>query len=332
MTVYKDKRTGNYCYRFALNGVRYHRCFKTLKEKEVEALETVAKSELIKTGYDISQNIKYSLSELIEDYKKYADNNYSRPEDAKKNADDFYNVVGNKLAEEINLSDFEKYRSFKKKNNKNISNNTINRCVDDIKRIFSLAKSNKKIRYNPCDDLTKLKTTNPTKRYLTKEEEKKLLDVCNPMMKAIIITALHTGMRSSEIKNLKWGDVFIHQKYLIALNTKNGKSRELVITKQMESILNSLPKINEYVFCNPITKEPYKDFKTTFSRAVKNAGIPHITFHELRHSTASRLNELGVDIATIQEYLDHSDIRTTRGYIHSNRENIKSAIKKLSEY
>lgn len=330
MTVYKDKRTGNYCYKFVYNRVQYHRCFKGLKEKEVEALESVARGELVKTGYDISQNVQYSLSELIEDYAEYANNNYSKPKEALFIVNNFYKLIGNKQAEQVSLADIEKYRT--KRKNKNVKNSTINREVDNIRRVFSLAKENKKIRINPCEDLTKLKQENPTKRYLTKEEEEKLLDVCNPMMKAIIITALHTGMRSSEIKNLKWSDVFLKEKYLVALNTKNGKARELIITDQMADIFNGLLRLGEYVFTNPITKQPYKDFKSTFERAVKNAGIPHITFHELRHSTASRLNELGVDIATIQEYLDHSDIRTTRGYIHANRENIKIAIKKLSEY
>jgi len=124
----------------------------------------------------------------------------------------------------------------------------------------------------------------------------------------------------------------LKEKYLIALNTKNGKSRELVITKQMNKIFKELPRIGEYVFMNPLTKQPYKDFKSTFKRAVKNAGIPHITFHELRHSTASRLNEIGVDLATIQEYLDHVDARTTQRYIHKPRKNITDAINRLSQY
>ena len=101
-------------------------------------------------------------------------------------------------------------------------------------------------------------------------------------MKTIIITALHTGMRSSEIKNLKWSDVFMNENYLIALNTKNGRSRKLIITPQMKELITQLPILGEYVFMNPVTKQPYKEFKVTFRRTVKRAGIPHITFHELR--------------------------------------------------
>ena len=83
---------------------------------------------------------------------------------------------------------------------------------------------------------------------------------------------------------------------------------------------------------NPITKKPYTEFKTTFKRTVERAKIPHITFHELRHTTASRLNELGVDLITIQEYLDHADARTTQKYIHKPKKNILDAVNRLSKY
>lgn len=329
MSVYKDK-TGHYQYAFMYNGVRYHRRFKDATYEEVVAFETVAKSELIKSGYDITKD-KHNimLSEIIQDYIIYINNNYTRPKEAEFIINTFYKLIGNKIAEQITVNDLERYRISRKDK---VKASSINREMDNIKRCFSLAKTNKKIRFNPCDDLKKLRIVNPTKRYLSKEEEEKLLSVCSPTMKAIIIIALHTGMRCSEIKNLKWSDVFLKDKYLIALNTKNGKSRKLLITPQMSEVLKGMPRLSDYVFTNPLTKKKYRDFKSSFNRAVERAGIEHITFHELRHTTASRLNELGVDLSTIQEYLDHSDARTTQKYIHKPRKNILDAVSKLSEY
>lgn len=330
MSVSKDKKTGYYQYEFMYKGVRYHRRFKGAKYDEVIGYEAIAISELRKSGYDITQERhNYMLSEIIEDFKTYADNNYTRPEEAKFYVDNFYKLIGNKLAEKVDINDFEKYRNIRLKS---VTASSVNREMDNIRRCFSLAKSNKKIRVNPCDDLKKLRIKNPTKRFLTKQEEKKLLKAANPIMKAIIIVAIYTGMRTSEIKNLKWSDVFLSKNYLIALNTKNGKPRKLLITKQMKEELIKLPHLGEYVFTNPITKKPYTEFKSTFSETVKRAKIPHITFHELRHTTASRLNELGVDLITIQEYLDHADARTTQKYIHKPKKNILDAVKKLANY
>lgn len=329
MSVTKDKATGYWSYNFMYKGVRYHRRFKNASFDEVVGFEAIARAELRKSGYDITEAKIYMLSEIVQDFKAYADNNYTRPDEAKLIIDNFYKLTGNKPAEQVTLSDFEKYRASRK--NK-VTASSINREADNIKRCFSLAKSNKKIRFNPCDDLKKLRIKNPTKRYLQKDEEEKLLKAANPTMQAIIITAIHTGMRSSEIKNLKWSDVFLKDNYLYALNTKNGRARKLLITPQMKKHFKKLPKLSDYVFTNPITKQPYKEFKTTFKRTVERAKIPHITFHELRHTTASRLNELGVDLITIQEILDHADARTTQQYIHKPKKNILDAVKKLSQY
>lgn len=330
MTVKKSSKTGYYEYNFMLNGVRYHRSFKNATYKEVCTYESVARAELIKSGYDIvKENKQYTLSQIIEDYYTYIENCNTQPKYTKVVIERFYKIVGNKLVNKITLADIEKYRAIRKDD---IQNSTINREINSIRRMFNIAIANNKLKENPCKNLTKLRIVNPTKRYLTSEEEKKLLAATHPIMQSIIIFAIHTGMRCSEIKNLKWSDVFIDNGYLLALNTKNGKSRKLVITPQMKDILNNMPVLSEYVFTNPLTRKPYTDFKTSFKRAVIKSGIPHITFHELRHTTASRLNELGVDLKTIQEYLDHSDIKTTQGYIHKPRKNITDAINRLANY
>lgn len=148
----------------------------------------------------------------------------------------------------------------------------------------------------------------------------------------MIILALNTGMRVGEILNQKWEHIFFKLNYLVALNPKNGKPRKILLNKTLKAELENLPKISEYVFSNPITKTKYKNIKKTFSRAVERAGIPHIPFHELRHTTASRLNEKGVDILTIKEILDHADLKTTQQYTHTPRKNILDAVNILETY
>ena len=151
-------------------------------------------------------------------------------------------------------------------------------------------------------------------------------------MRSMIILALNTGMRVGEILNLKWEHVFIDRKYLVALNPKNSKPRKILINSTLKAELVKIPKISEYVFTNPKTKTQYKNIKKTFSRTVIRAGIPHISFHELRHTTASRLNEKGVDILTIKEILDHADLKTTQLYTHTPRKNILDAVNRLEDY
>ncbi|MCM1266177.1 MAG: site-specific integrase, partial [Candidatus Gastranaerophilales bacterium] len=238
-------------------------------------------------------------------------------------------LVGNKNAEEITSADIEKYINLRLSK---VKNSTINREVDVIRRIFSLAVDNRKLKVNPCSTIKKLRIENPPERYLSKDEEEMLLAACNPVMQAIIITALHTGGRQNEILALKWSDVFFKEDYLILLNTKNNKPRKLPLTKTLKGKLLNLPRYSEYVFTSPVTGTKYTEVKSTFKKAVERSGIAHITFHKLRHTTASRLNEAGVDIVTIQKILDHAELRTTQRYTHNSSASITNAFDLLDKY
>jgi len=330
MSVYKDKRTGHWGYNFMYKGGRYHKVFPEAKTKdEVEGYEQIARAKLRQKAYGIIEKRSYTLLDLINDYNIYKETAYTRPHEFDYVVKRFLKITGNKMADEIILNDFLKYQNIRAKE---VKASTANREMDCIKRIFSLAKQNRKIQYNPCDGLEDLRIENPPERFLTKEEELRLLEVANPVMQVMIIVAIYTGMRTNEILSLKWRDVFFNEGYLIALNTKNNKPRKLPIIPKVRKALLSLKRLSEYVFTSPETLTRYKDIKTTFARTVKRAGIPHITFHKLRHTTASRLNELGVDIIVIQRILDHSDLNITRQYTHTFDDSIINAFNKLNEY
>lgn len=331
MPVYKDARTGHLEYNFMYKGKRYHRVFPEAKTKdEVQGYEQIARANLRQKGYGIEEN-QYNalLSEIINDYNLYKETKYARPHEFDYVTERFYKMTGNKMANEIILNDFLKYQNIRAKE---VKASTVNREMDCIKRMFSLAKQNRKIRFNPCEDVEDLRAENPEERFLTKDEEIALLKVANPAMRSMIIVAIYTGMRTGEILNLKWTDVFFNERYLLARNTKNGKPRRLPMMSKVKNEISAQPRISEYVFTSSKTMTKYKDIKSTFARTVERARIPHITFHKLRHTTASRLNALGVDIVTIQRILDHCDLNITRLYTHTFDDSIINAFNKLNEY
>ena len=150
----------------------------------------------------------------------------------------------------------------------------------------------------------------------------------------MIIVAIYTGLRTNELLNLKWEDVFLRNKnpYIYVRETKNNEPRKIPLINKVKKVLTEILHESEYVFTSPVTRGKYLDIKTTFGRTVLKAGIPHITFHKLRHTTASRLNELGVDIVTIKEILGHKDIKTTLRYLHTTEEYKIAAMSKLEAY
>jgi integrase len=73
------------------------------------------------------------------------------------------------------------------------------------------------------------------------------------------------------------------------------------------------------------------DHKVGFAKAVRLAGIPHIRFHDLRHTFATRLVCAGIDLVTVQKLLGHSKITTTARYAHSLFDDKMAAVMRLDK-
>lgn len=167
MSVYKHKN-GYYGYNFSYKGKRYCRTFKGISKEEVANLEIAHKFMLIQNGYDITKRKTYYLKDIVIDFKEYAKGHYTRPNDFDYVINNFVKLIGNKDISQIVKSDIEKYVCFRLNS---VKNSTINREMDIIKRIFSLAVENRKLSINPCSTFKKLRIDNPPERFLTKDEE-----------------------------------------------------------------------------------------------------------------------------------------------------------------
>lgn len=106
--------------------------------------------------------------------------------------------------------------------------------------------------------------------------------------------------------------------------TKAGKRIIPLIPKLgdiLKQIEDSGPNPHGLVFHHPDGKpiDQEQDQKA-WKQLLKDAGIPHVRQHTIRHSTATLLMEAGVDVHVIQSVIGHTDIATTRGYQHVNLE------------
>jgi integrase len=174
-------------------------------------------------------------------------------------------------------------------------------------------------------------------RYLSTEEIDRLLAVCPAHLKRLVLTALHAGMRKSEILTLRWEQVNLEQRFVLLLDTKNGESRGVPLTETITGVLRELQAEQErfglsstFVFPNPLTGKPYRhDIKTSWYTALRKANITDFHFHDLRHTCASYLRMQGVDLLTIAEILGHKDLKMTRRYAHVAPTHRLAAIEKL---
>jgi integrase len=143
-----------------------------------------------------------------------------------------------------------------------------------------------------------------------------------------------TGLRQGELLGLRWRDVDFEAKKVRVVSPyvrgefgdpkSEGSGRSVPLGERVATELKALRERSEYnkdkdlVFCHPETGHPLDRAKLArrFKKAIKSAGVPDITFHELRHTFGTRMAAAGVPLRTIQHWMGHADSKTTQVYAH----------------
>ncbi|MCH7567817.1 MAG: tyrosine-type recombinase/integrase [Nanoarchaeota archaeon] len=162
---------------------------------------------------------------------------------------------------------------------------------------------------------------------LTKEEVKKLIDSAETKKSRLIISLLYSsGLRVSELVNLKKDDLNFEEKIGKVRKGKGSKDRIFTISENLAKELHHYlqkKKNNVYLFSRdrPLTT---RNIQKIVKHTKQKAGInKKVTPHTLRHSFATHLLENGTDIRMIQVLLGHANISTTQIYTHVSSEELK---------
>lgn len=207
---------------------------------------------------------------------------------------------------------------------------TVNRLLATIKHMFTKAVEWGMVEEETLKRVRKVKLleeNNRRLRYLSKEDCQTLIKACDPHLRPIVVTALNTGMRKSEILNLTWDNVDLKHGFILLgqSHTKNAERREIPINSTLRETLEELFRGTKdrprridipWVFYDPITGKPYQSIKRSFASACRRAKIRDFTFHDCRHTFASHLVMAGVDLTTVKELLGHKTLTMTLRYAH----------------
>jgi len=190
------------------------------------------------------------------------------------------------------------------------------------------------MRENPASEVKLLKEEKYRMRVLEKVEAELLIGAAEEYLKPILIVALSTGMRRSEILRLNWNDIDFVNYNMHVRNTKSGKDRMIPMNSLVAETLKKQDMSGEFVFLPPRKKEDgffhkvSRDLKTT----CRKIGIDKFRFHDLRHTAASwMVIDGGIDLVTVKEVLGHSDIKMTMIYCHASQESKRRAVEALEK-
>ncbi|MCI0656403.1 MAG: site-specific integrase [Acidobacteria bacterium] len=170
-------------------------------------------------------------------------------------------------------------------------------------------------------------------RILTGEEEPRLLKVSPPWLQDLLVVALDTGLRLGELLALKRDGVDLGRRLLKVVHTKNGRARSVPLTSRAVGALAARMRSGSgggEIFRSG-AGEAYWRVRSAFLRACALAKINGLRFHDLRHTFATRLVTSGVDLATVQRLLGHSDIRMTLRYSHPSSADVIEAVRRLEQ-
>jgi integrase len=159
---------------------------------------------------------------------------------------------------------------------------------------------------NPVLKIAKEKVRNLIERWLTTEEEQRLLAVSPTWLQETIVFALHTGMRRGEILKLHWSHADLSRRTLTILEQKNGSRDTLPVNDTAMEVLQARAPVRtsstDAVFVNGAGgPRNARKLLQAFYPAMRKARIARLRFDDLRYTFATRLIQAGVDVYTIQK-------------------------------
>uniref|UniRef100_A0A7V3NUT1 Site-specific integrase n=1 Tax=candidate division WOR-3 bacterium TaxID=2052148 RepID=A0A7V3NUT1_UNCW3 len=204
-----------------------------------------------------------------------------------------------------------------------ITDSTVNRALAGLRRLFNFAVSREFMEESPFPKTSKSGLFYPEKKglrnFFTEDQMEKIVEAAPPWLRPMILTSYYTGLREGELLSLRWQWIDLQDGVIYLPSTKTlkdptGKGQKVVMQRELVSLLKSLPRKSDWVFCRP-SGEPFKQWHIykPFKKVLQAVGIDpkNYSWKELRHTTASLMHRKGVPVLAIKDQLRHTNIKTT---------------------
>ncbi len=177
----------------------------------------------------------------------------------------------------------------------------------------------------------KFKKAKSRTRWLTQEEEQRLVSHAPDHLVPVIHFALDTGGRLSEIFGLDWRYVDLANRRITFVKTKNGDDRTIRLCNRAYDTLQELnPASSGPVFT--YKGKAVKDMRSAFERTRNLAGLDDVRFHDLRHTFASRLVQGGVPLYDVMHLTGHKSLEMVQRYSHLAPDYQEGSMRVLDRY
>lgn len=223
---------------------------------------------------------------------------------------------------------------------KPISGATVNRYLAAISAVCKWAwKELQLLQRNPVLSVSKRKEPQGVIRFLSDDERRALLKACrehgNANIRTLVILALATGARYSDMRNLQWDDVDMVNWRLRFKDPKNGEPRYVPVVGMAQQALENQheadPTGTGWVF-KGYTDDAPEWLNGKVWREVRDAaGLHNFRFHDLRHTTASYLTQNGAGLAQVADALGQKTLAMAKRYSHQSGEHVRATLSTIAD-
>ena len=212
---------------------------------------------------------------------------------------------------------------------------TLNKEPSFLRHVFEMAVVWEWLSANPAARIPREKVKNRMERWLTEEEEEKLLNACPEWLRDMVIFSLNTGFRQNEMLSLTWNQVDLNRKAILFWEQKNNGRDTVPINEKAADLLKKIWKVRSlsstHVFLTS-NGTPFiaRNLVRSFSIALEKAGIENFRWHDLRHTFATRLIHAGVDLYTVQRLGRWRSLSMVMRYAHHSVESLRTGMEAVN--
>lgn len=329
MAVYKRGDIAVFYMNFTVDGVRVTRSTGKFTKKEAKLVEAVEKKRMMVDGA-LSPREKAARMPLSIAIQKVYDERWKDNKDGLKSqriAERLMDITGDMPISKIDEDVIK--RLISKLEGSGIKGATVNRYLATIKTLLRHHRQ-------PWEHI-KLKKENKGRiRVITREEEATVVNMLRntehnsrrhyfPEVADLVEVLVDTGCRLSEVLDLRYDDINFETNLISIWINKGDRPRSIPMTERVGAIMQRR-KDNGAI--KPFTIDKHKA-GTAWDWTRKEMGFmddSEFVLHALRHTTATRLIDKGIDLYTVKEWLGHSTIQVTERYAHLNPEKLVTAM------
>jgi integrase len=335
MGVYKRK--GKWEVRFTVGGVRYYR---QVPEAANKAQALVAEASMRREVYEGNYGKELGAADFVtycrETYLPHLKGHAKTYDNIRYKVEVLCRHFALKRLKDITQLAVEGYKRARLTGNSQLGRPrkpvTVKAEINTLSAILNYAVENGQLGTNPCRRVRfpKGSLESRRERILSDDEEARLLPLLRGEVAAAVRIALVTGMRRHEIILRRAGD-FDPAARSVTFTRKGGKRKTLPLSDEAWGEFERLifaAGPDGYLFGNRRGNN-FTSKGSVFKNALAKAKIADFTFHDLRHTFASRLAASGCDPFVIRDYLGHSSVSMTDRYVSTRAEDLRAAVNNL---